>query len=131
MQFLAKGICPICKQKGNTVDKNVLLHHINDISKIKNDAYFTCKSSKCEIIYFSLSHSFTCKELNKEVGIKKFSSPEANMCYCFNIKKKDIDENSISKIKQKMKDITCQCEIRNPFGSCCMSGIKIYLKEKS
>jgi hypothetical protein len=130
MQFNALGICSHCKKKGKRLDRSVLNYHVSDISKIQNADYFLCKSPDCEVVYFSLKNIFTCKELNKEVRFKNYSSPEENLCYCFNHKKKDIDEHTLGDIEEKMKSVGCKCEIRNPQGFCCMSGIKKYFKGK-
>lgn len=129
MLFSALGICSTCKEKGKRLDSSVLLYHVNDISKIQNTEYFLCKNPECEVVYFSLENIFTCKELNKEVGFKNYSSAEANLCYCFNHKKKDIDEHTLGDIEEKMKTAGCKCEIRNPQGSCCLSGIKKFIKD--
>ena len=131
MQFLPIGVCPTCKEKGKKVDRSVLLYHIDDISKIKDKEYFVCKNSKCETVYFNLSSLFTCKELNKEIGVKEFSSSEALVCYCFNHKKGDVDKFTLDEIETKMKEVGCKCEVRNPYAGCCMSGIKKFLKVKN
>lgn len=131
MKFFTEENCPKCREKGTKIDKKVLTYHLDDISKIRDDEYLICKNPECKIIYFALTHSFTCRELNKEVGFKNYSSQQANLCYCYNHKKSDIDENSIKKIQEKMKTIGCKCETRNPIGGCCMASIKKYLKQKS
>ena len=131
MQFLPMGICPTCKEKGTKVERSTLFYHISDISKIKDNEYFICKNPNCETVYFSTSSLFTCKELNKEIGLKKSSSSDALICYCFNHKKSDVNSTTITDIESKMKNFGCKCEIRNPYAGCCMSGIKKFLKDKS
>lgn len=131
MQFNALGICSTCKKKGKRLDSSVLGYHVSDISKIQNLDYFLCKDPECEVVYFSLQNFFTCRDLNKEVGFKNYSSPEANLCYCFNHKKKDINEHTLSSIEKKMKNIDCKCEIRNPQGSCCMASIKKFIRKRT
>lgn len=124
MLFTIIGICPSCHQKGKSVEQEILFYHIDDISKIVQDNYFFCGSEACKIVYFSSKVHFEYHELNKEVGIKSYSSQDAHLCYCFNIKKKDIDGQTIKSVQSKMASFGCKCTIRNPQGVCCQKDIK-------
>lgn len=125
MIFKAEDQCPKCKIKGKKISIEYMINHINDISTLRNDfEYHICKNPKCEVVYFNIKNEYTTKELNKEVGYKNSSSSNANICYCYNIKKSELNEDVINTIKVKMKKSPCICEIRNPYSSCCMIEIK-------
>jgi len=131
MVFKAEGICPKCKSKGKQVSKDSMLHHVDDISYIKEQFdYYICKNALCEVVYFNILNEYLYTHLNKEVGYKSFSTSNANICYCYNIKKQDLNEHTIGIIETKMDEYPCACEVRNPYGSCCRKEIKKLMKEK-
>lgn len=132
ISFQVIGQCPLCRQKGSSVGVQTVSIHVNDISTVQKDKeYWVCKNPLCECVYFggTLVKNF---DLNKEFGLKENSSPNAHLCYCFNVTKKSIDEHDIQAIETKMDQYGCQCVMRNITGKCCLNDIKKYLeREKS
>lgn len=126
MSFQTIGECPLCHQKGTSVGVKTVSIHVNDISTVQDDKeYWVCKNSRCKCVYFGGSLVKT-SDLNKEFGFKEISSPNADLCYCFNVAKKDIDGYSIQIIRAKMDQYGCQCVTRNITGKCCLNDIKDY-----
>lgn len=125
MYFKVLGQCSKCQSKGKKIALKRIFNHVNDISSLKNGVeYFICKTPACEVVYFSIKNEFLTTQLNKEVGYKNSSSKEASVCYCYNIKKYEINANTIEQIQTKMSETPCACESRNVYASCCQKEIK-------
>lgn len=130
MIFKVEGQCPKCAQKGKSISIKKMRHHVDDISFLHDEfEYYVCQNSACEIVYFNIINEFYTYQLNKEVGYKQSSSQEANICYCYNIKKSDLNEYTIGYIETKMEEYPCECKTRNPYGNCCKKHIKKLMKE--
>ncbi len=131
MIFKVDGQCPKCAKRGKKISLKKMKSHVDDISYIKEHFnYYVCKNSHCEVVYFNIMNEFLTHQLNKEVGYKKSSSSDATICYCYNIKKSQLNSNTIGYIKTKMEEYPCDCEKRNPYNSCCLNEIKKLLKAK-
>ena len=128
--FIPQSSCPVCLTQGQKVETESLIYHVRDLALIKKESYFFCANPSCDVAYFSSSHHLTCQDLNKELGVKKSSSGEALLCYCFEVTKQAVNAQSLSYIQRHMASIGCRCDVRNPQGSCCLANIKRHLKEK-
>lgn len=125
MIFKQEGHCPKCASKGAKIAHKTLLLHVDDISYIHEEFdYFICKNSACDVVYFNIINEFLTSQLNKSVGYKQSSSKDALICYCYNIKKEQLNEHTLAYIETKMEECPCACEQRNPYGSCCLKEIK-------
>lgn len=132
MIFKVEGQCSQCQTKGKKISLESMNNHVDDISFLRDEFdYHICKNSDCEVVYFNIVSQFTLTQLNKEIGYKRASSENANICYCYNIKKSQLNVHTIDFIKSKMEEYPCACDIRNPYGSCCQSDIKKLLKKHS
>lgn len=130
MIFKVEGLCPNCKKKGKKISLLKMKNHVDDISFLRDEfTYYICKNSACETVYFSIVSQFTTAQLNKEVGYKNSSSANANICYCYNIKKSQLNEHIIGFIESKMEEYPCDCATRNPYATCCRSEVKKLLKK--
>lgn len=130
MIFKKEANCPDCQTKGKKISSKKILNHVKDISAIDIIfQYYLCKNPDCNIVYFNINNKFLTTQLNKEVGYKNSSSTKANICYCYDIKKDELDENTLNKIETKMQKFSCYCQIRNPYAKCCMSEIKKLMGE--
>ena len=129
--FFSTSKCPLCKQKGQKVNSETMLHHVKDISKISDANYFYCDTPSCDIVYFNSSEVFNTSMLNKEVGLKDISSQQALVCYCYNYSKSALDTNGlVQKIQIRMDNYGSRCDTRHPSGECCLPQIKQIIKEK-
>lgn len=130
--FFFTSKCPLCKQKGQKVNSETMLHHVKDISKISDSSYFYCSTSSCDIVYFNDGEIFNTSMLNKEVGLKDSSSQQALVCYCYNYSKSSLDTNGLSeKIQIRMDNYGSRCDSRHPSGDCCLPQIKQIIYEKN
>ena len=132
MIFKAQGQCPRCAQKGKKIALKKMRNHVDDISFLRDEFdYYICKNESCDMVYFSIVSEFTTFELNKEVGYKNSASNNANICYCYNLKKQDLNEYTIGFIETKIEEYPSACEERNPYASCCLGAIKKMQKSLS
>ncbi len=127
--------CPSCKiNSTKTGYKTVLMNLRYEKLKDLNDAgYLFCPNPKCDMVYFSedYTHVFRKDDLRVEVGIKE-SGVTRTLCYCFDIKEKDLINNLnlnkhndiIDFISLKIRDKLCACSIKNPSGRCCLGTVK-------
>lgn len=130
--------CKECGKLGKPV-KRITLEHLliqEKIASIQNIQYFSCSTSNCNVVYFSKNVNFYKADLKIRVGIKETEEP-IPVCYCFNYTKKmildDLIQNGLSTIKKRISDEikmgNCQCEIKNPEGSCCLANIAKVIKD--
>ncbi|WP_297453309.1 hypothetical protein [Persephonella sp.] len=121
--------CPECKQRGFPVKEITLKNFVQQPLRTYA-GFFFCHNPDCEVVYFNNTAKITIKkdQLNVRVGIKE-KEPPRPICYCFGYNIEDLNENTVEEIKQKIKEIGCQCEIKNPSGRCCLSDIKDFLNQ--
>jgi len=128
--FISK--CPLCRQKGQKVNANAMLHHVKDISKISDSNYFYCKTPSCDIVYYNDKETFTSAMINKEIGCKDSSSQNALICYCYNYTKSSLDTiGLVDKIQIRIDSYGSRCDTRHPSGQCCLPYIKNTIKERA
>ena len=121
------ALCPAnglsCKQ----VKRKTVLHHIIKPWQygLSDQTYYYCDDPECDVIYFGEDNKLI--RINQ---IRRESNPALNnqkICYCFDVTWKDINDNlDICKnfIVEQTKSSTCDCEIRNPPGKCCLKNFK-------
>lgn len=133
--------CKECGQIGKVVKRVTFEHLVKDgkISFQGDVTYFFCATADCNVVYFSNDGDVFCKaDLKVRVGIKEAEEP-IPVCYCFNYTKKmildDIIKNGRSTIQERIakeaKMGNCQCEIKNPQGSCCLGEVARIIKYKT
>lgn len=130
----------MCKQRGQAVSSETLRHLIKKTRhlEIKDRGYYFCKTPDCDTVYYhpESGQRFEKTDLNVLVGLKETEDP-VWVCYCFDVSKKMIREeiesrgHSVSKdrIRQEVADGTCECEIKNPSGRCCLGEVVAAEKE--
>ena len=140
-ESIAEFNCPTCNQKGIPVSLETLKSLLIDDfkNKIKIEAnYKYCKTSHCEVAYFSniTNHNFLIQNL-KVKATAKDQGLDVNVCYCFGHTRESIineiketgDTKVLENIKALMKDPGCFCEKSNPEGTCCLGSVSSYIKE--
>ena len=131
--------CPHCHNKAKGVLKKTLNALLKDETKASLkflEGFFYCKTPSCDVIYFRNDTLLYQKDLKVTVGIKTGATP-ANLCYCFGWTKEKIEDEikhtgktkALDDIKNKMKDIGCSCEIKNPSGNCCLIDVKRFITQ--
>ena len=131
-----KFSCPECHQTGRPVG----LMTVSAIAKNgveRTDAtYRFCTTPDCRVVYFGVNGRRIDKsQVKVRVGIKETEDP-IPVCYCFGFTQGDIfsDIRSMGttripdKICAEVKARNCECEIKNPSGSCCLGNVSRTVK---
>lgn len=132
-------VCPKCTQKGSSVDivtLRSLLHDKVQMNIIESAHYKYCKTSNCDVSYFSQNNYFEVEDL-KVKATHKDQSMDVSICYCFGHTRKSIfndiktngETSALEDIKKKMKDPGCFCERSNPQGNCCLGNVAAWINQ--
>lgn len=121
-----EGICPVVLHTGHSVKEITVKQFPKKLLENYSDFYF-CENKNCDVIYFK-NNGFILKknDVNVLVGIKE---GKGLLCYCFNKTVEEVKENKekvIEEIKKNIKELGCECEIKNPSGRCCLTDIKSF-----
>jgi hypothetical protein len=125
------GFCPACGKKGKYVATLTVKSLVRDHTRVaRSGSYFFCRTSDCDVVYFSGTATFRKPDLKVQVGIKEAEDP-VPLCYCFDYSRadirRDIEKLGSTKIPDEIKaEIEagfCACEVKNPSGSCCLGDI--------
>ena len=118
-----KQPCPSDGKMCSQVSKMTILHHIKAPWQWReNDqTYYFCSNPECDVVYFAEDGSvFNSSALRTAVGIKE-QLPDSLVCYCFGVTIKESFKPEIKNfVLQKTREKSCDCEIRNPSGKCCL-----------
>ncbi len=130
----ARPNCPACEQVGRPVDRVTLEHLLLSlrVADIQCRQYYFCRTLTCNVVYYSeeRSQSFLKTDLKVRVGLKETEDP-IPLCYCFDHSEKMIydeiagtGETRIPEmIRSEIKAGNCECEIKNPEGTCCLGNV--------
>lgn len=117
--------CPVNGKSYGQVALRTILHHIRQPWKkiFPEQPYYFCTDSNCNVVYFAEDNSRVLRnELRESVG-QKSKHPNRMICYCFDIKLSDIQQNPLQRkqfVVEQTKQSQCDCQIRNPSGKCCL-----------
>lgn len=137
---LKDTLCPSCNKKGKIVERVTLDALLNSDQKknIIQDQYLFCQTTNCEVVYYSqkAEHKFLQSHLTVPVTAKDFAL-NVPICYCFNVTRQNVlDEiietgktSTFEQISQKVKAGLCNCETKNPQGTCCLGNVSKWIKE--
>ena len=120
-----KAVCPVNGQLYSRVERKTLLHHLSKPWQldIPEQGYYFCDSKDCDVVYFGEdSSTFTQAELRTQVG-QKSDHPQRTLCYCFDVTQQDaLTHNEAPNlfVIEQTRSGSCDCEIRNPSGRCCL-----------
>jgi NAD(P)H-nitrite reductase large subunit len=88
---------------------------------------------ECDIVYFSadLQDIFTTKDMNTPIWYKKNADPKY-ICYCNYVTEEEIINTVLTHGVKTVREVvkitgamkSCNCEINNPLGKCCMPYIQ-------
>ena len=125
--------CPHHQTKCSEVSIKTILHHIKEPWSwdVKQQGYYFCNDPDCDVVYFGQDDSIiSTSELRTSVGIKNLKDKTKNalICYCFGVDIEAAASNPEAKafVARKTKEQTCECNIRNPSGRCCLKDFKLY-----
>lgn len=121
-------ICPKCGLPGVKVNKKAVMYNLRRSGGIKNDVkikWNICINPDCDCSYFSRKKLFSTSDLIKPLFYKD-KSDNVPICYCSDLTRGEIKnavKNRCKTIREVQnftsKNITGNCEERNPFGKCC------------
>lgn len=120
-----KAVCPINGKSYHRVKRKTMLHHLRKPwqTDIPDQAWYFCDSPDCYVVYFGpADRIITQEELRSPIG-QKSHLPERTLCYCFDVQQQDYDKQpNLTKdfVIDQTRSNTCDCEIRNPSGRCCL-----------
>ena len=127
-----EDICKVCRQKGHAV-KDITVKQFVKKPLLSYTGFFFCENSECDVVYFNnVSNVYLQKsDIKERVGLKEKNSPRP-ICYCFGYFIEDVEKDGkrvVQEINKKIKELGCECEIKNPSGRCCLSDIRKIIGE--
>jgi len=119
--------CPLNGQTYSQVSLRTVLHHVLKPwqRELSSQAYYFCDDPDCDVVYFGENQQLIRQnELRLPIGQKSRAS-DRHICYCFDICMTDLlAEDDKTKLRSfvvaQTRTSTCDCEIRNPSGRCCL-----------
>ena len=116
--------CPVNGRKGSPVPRQTILHHLAAPwrHELSGENYYFCADPACDVVYFADDDSMIFQsELRTWVGIKD-PSPDALVCYCFGVTRRDAqnDQQAKSFVKEQTRQSRCSCSTFNPSARCCL-----------
>jgi hypothetical protein len=117
--------CPVNGKPYREVGRQTVLHHARKpwAKNLPEQRYYFCTDTHCDVVYFGEDKSLILRDEMRETVGQKSRHPQRTVCYCFDIKRSDIQHNP-QPLKQfvieQTKDSQCDCRIRNPSGKCCL-----------
>jgi hypothetical protein len=124
---LGKAICPINGQLYAQVSRRTVLHQVNQPWRhdLTAQHYYFCDDPNCEVVYFGDDQQIIRRHEMRQCVGQKSTTPDKPVCYCFDILLADLqNENEQIRLKTFVTNLTrtstCDCEIRNPSGKCCL-----------
>ena len=131
------GFCPVCGKKGKPVSRLTVKSLVRGHTRVlPNGSYSFCRTSDCDVVYFSSAALFRKPDVKVRVGIKEKEDP-APLCYCFDYTRADVQHeieelgapHIPEKIKAEVQAGFCACEVKNPSGNCCLGDITRTIQE--
>ena len=126
-----KAACPQCGAKGKPVPTETPSHLLRPEARqrLGGMTFLFCETPTCPVAYFSegTDDRFDKSDLVVRVGLKETDPPRL-VCYCFGHTMEEIEAEVrrtgtsavVEDVRRKIKEGLCECEIRNPKGSCCL-----------
>lgn len=125
--------CPVCGKDAVKVTMPLVDNLLKPDKKnefVKDDKYFLCMDSECQVSYFNRKGKpvFMAVDLKVPLWYKK-DAKKRIACYCNNITFDQVREQVIEGGKKSWKEIVgayrknpiCKCNLLNPTGKCCTS----------
>ncbi len=133
-------VCPTNGRPGRSVGRITVQSMINNRDVDLRDAQFRlCFDPSCPTVYYSEDglQLFGEQDLSERLYQKHNLDDDQLICYCFRYKTGDIRSQVLSKGKTEIpgtisKEISagkCECEIRNPQGSCCLGNVHMLVND--
>ncbi len=120
----AKHRCPVNGVVYPRVSEKTMLHHLHApwSESIGDERYYYCDDPDCEVMYFNQrDETIDVESLRTRVGTKS-RDPGGTICYCFGVSAQEANDKPQLRnyVAKQTKAGKCACEVRNPFGRCCL-----------
>jgi|SRR6266852_334282 len=131
------GACPSCGKKGKPVAVLTVKSLVRDHTRVPSSvSYSFCRTTECDVVYFSDQAVFRKPDLKVRVGIKETADP-VPLCYCFDYSREDMRRHIestgrttiLEEIKAEVQSGFCACEVKNPSGACCLGDVTRAIQE--
>lgn len=130
-------VCPVCRKTGRRMTALTLDHHVPEPLRGKlGDTAGFCSNAACDVVYFDSEGTLIRKgETVLPVTIKD-PGDEVLVCYCFDFRRSDIRRDLQARgattipeeIKNGVREGRCDCERKNPQGTCCLGNVADTIK---
>jgi hypothetical protein len=99
--------------------------------------HYFCSTASCDVVYFSLSAQIYKKaDVRVRIGLKETEDP-VPICYCFEFTEQmiveEVDRTGTTlipeRIRQEVQADNCECETKNPQGTCCLGNVSRFFKK--
>ena len=116
--------CPTNGVAYPSVSEKTMLHHLKTPwnVNVRDQRYYYCDDPECSVVYFGEDNEvFSVEALRTPVGMKS-RDINATICYCFGVSKREAATDPAVKayVTEKTKTGQCACEVKNPYGRCCL-----------
>ncbi len=137
--------CPLCEEQGIECVGPKKVPPITVKSLIKPEfqddvpegLFYFCPQRDCDAVYFGPGGDPIMKD-QLSVGVwQKEEAGDTLICYCFEYSAKDIMEDARRNspaaipliVRDKIKADLCECDVKNPEGTCCLGNIAYWVKQ--
>ena len=130
--------CPQSKTSARKIQRRTVEHLVKPelVGSISDSQYYYCDAPDCPVVYFNQDSSGTFTKGDLQVPVfAKDPGKEVNVCYCFDWTRGRIEEEiketgtstASREVAEKMKADHCDCDIKNPKGTCCLGDINRFV----
>lgn len=134
------ALCPRCGSRGKAVHAVTVESMLVGDAKSRFDRHskhFFCRQADCPVVYFADQRVFMKQEIRLPVFQKEPGNRSVPVCYCFGFTSADIQREIEAtgkstvgeEITRRIKAGECECETKNPQGSCCLGNVRAVVKE--
>ena len=131
--------CPDSGTSSRKIQRRTIEHLVKPelVEKILAAQYYYCSDSDCPVVYFSQDGDsrFTTEDIQVAVFAKD-PGKEVNVCYCYDWTRGRIedeirktgDSTASKEVAEKVRASLCECDIKNPKGTCCLGDLNNYVE---
>ena len=130
--------CPACGTFGHPVSSLTLENHLRRkrLAEFGLQGSF-CANPACVVVYFNPSGKTVSRGQTVRPITVKDQGDEIPICYCFEFMRGDLRRDLTEKgataipneIKKGIIDGRCDCELKNPQGTCCLGNVASAIKK--